>query len=51
MKKMQWNTVYLNSDVPEKEIIRMINNSYHLTKPKRKASLPQLDKNKLLTKT
>ncbi len=34
MNKRHWNTVYLESDVPDDEIIRMIDNSYNLTKPK-----------------
>lgn len=36
MNKTHWNTVYLDGDVPEKEIKSMIDSSYDLTKPKRK---------------
>lgn len=36
MNKKHWNTVYLDSDVPECEIMQMVYNSYMLTKPKRK---------------
>ena len=36
MNKTHWNTVYLDSDVPENEVISMINHSFELTKPKRK---------------
>ena len=34
MNKTHWNTVYLNGDVPEEELRRMIVNSYDLTRPK-----------------
>lgn len=37
MNKTHWNTVYLNSDVPDKEIERMIESSYKLTKKPKKA--------------
>lgn len=36
MNKTHWNTVYLNSDVPEDEIKRMIDDSFCLTKSKRR---------------
>jgi len=36
MNKSHWNTVYINGDVPESELYRMIENSYDLIKPKRK---------------
>lgn len=37
MNKTHWNTVYLDSDVPDEEIINMTYESYRLTeKPKRK---------------
>ena len=36
MNKTHWNTVYLNGDVPEEELRRMIENSYDLTRPKTK---------------
>lgn len=38
MNKRHWNTIYLESDVPDDEIIRMIDNSYNLTKLKLKLS-------------
>lgn len=34
MNKVHWNTVYLNGDVPEDDLRRMITNSYDLIKPK-----------------
>jgi predicted DNA-binding protein (MmcQ/YjbR family) len=34
MNKLHWNTVYLDSDVPENEIFSMIDQSFDLTKPK-----------------
>lgn len=34
MNKVHWNTVYLNGDVPEDELKRMIEHSYDLIKPK-----------------
>lgn len=34
MNKIHWNTVYLNGDVPEDELKRMIEQSYNLIKPK-----------------
>ena len=34
MNKTHWNTIYLNGDVPEDELRRMIANSYDLIKPK-----------------
>lgn len=36
MNKTHWNTVYINSDVPEDEIKRMIDDSFCLTKFKRR---------------
>lgn len=39
MNKTHWNTVFLDSDVPDEEIIRMTMNSFDLTskpKPKKK---------------
>ena len=36
MNKVHWNTVYLDSDVPEEEIYRMTMNSFELTKKKSK---------------
>ena len=34
MNKQHWNTVVANGDVPKEEIMRMIQNSYSLIKPK-----------------
>jgi len=34
MNATHWNTLYLNGDVPEEELRRMIKNSYDLTRPK-----------------
>jgi len=34
MNKTHWNTVYIDGDVPEEELQRMIANSYDLIKPK-----------------
>ncbi len=34
MNKAHWNTIVSDSDVPEEEIKRQIDNSYDLTKPK-----------------
>ena len=34
MNKTHWNTVYLNGDVPEEILRRMIEQSYNLIKPK-----------------
>ena len=34
MNKTHWNTVYINGDVPEEELQRMIEHSYDLIKPK-----------------
>jgi len=34
MNKVHWNTVYLNGDVPEDELKRMIEQSYDRIKPK-----------------
>lgn len=34
MNKTHWNTVILDSDVPEDEIRRQIENSYNLVKPR-----------------
>lgn len=31
MNKVHWNTVYLDSDVPDEELIRMTENSFGLT--------------------
>ena len=36
MNKEHWNTVHLNSDVPDDELYNMIEHSYRLTMPKRK---------------
>ncbi len=38
MNKVHWNTVYLDSDVPEEKIYRMTMNSFELTKKKSKRS-------------
>ena len=37
MNKVHWNTVFLDSDVPEEEIFRMTMNSYDLTAKKKKS--------------
>lgn len=34
MNKVHWNTVVIGGDVPEKEVQRMVGNSYDLTRPK-----------------
>ena len=34
MNKRYWNTVYLTSDVPDDEILRIIDNSHKLTEKK-----------------
>lgn len=34
MNKVHWNTVFLNGDVPEVELMYMIQHSFDLTKPK-----------------
>lgn len=34
MNKEHWNSVMIGTDVPESEIKRQIENSYHLTRPK-----------------
>ena len=34
MNKTHWNTVRLGGDVPEEELLRMIENSYNLIRPK-----------------
>jgi len=34
MNKRHWNTVMVNSDVPEDELFRQIENSYNLTEMK-----------------
>ena len=34
MNKTHWNTIFLNGDVPEKEVKLMITKSFDLTKPK-----------------
>lgn len=34
MNKDHWNTVFLNGDVPESELMRMIGHSFDLIKPK-----------------
>jgi predicted DNA-binding protein (MmcQ/YjbR family) len=36
MNKEHWNTVHLDSDVPNDELYNMIEHSYKLTMPKRK---------------
>ncbi len=36
MNKTHWNSLFLNSDVPDFEIKGMIEESYDLTKPKRR---------------
>ncbi len=36
LNKSHWNSVYIDGSVPPKEIKRMIFNSYHLVKNKRK---------------
>lgn len=36
MNKTHWNTVALGGDVPDEELLRMIEKSYDLTKPKAK---------------
>jgi predicted DNA-binding protein (MmcQ/YjbR family) len=36
MNKEHWNTVRLDSDVPDDELYSMIEHSYRLTRPKRK---------------
>ena len=37
MNKTHWNTVYLNSDVPDEEIERMTLESFRLTDKKKKS--------------
>ena len=37
MNKVHWNSVFLESDVPDEEIIRMTMSSFELTKKKNKA--------------
>lgn len=32
MNKVHWNSVYLDSDVPDEELERMVRNSYELTR-------------------
>ncbi len=34
MNKEHWNTVYIGGDVPDKDVMRMIEKSYDLVKPK-----------------
>jgi predicted DNA-binding protein (MmcQ/YjbR family) len=34
MNKEHWNTVVIGADVPDAELLRQINNSYDLIKPK-----------------
>ena len=34
MNKTHWNTILIGSDVPEDEVLRMIERSYDLTRPK-----------------
>lgn len=34
MNKVHWNSVYLDSDVPDEELERMVRNSYELTRKK-----------------
>ncbi len=36
MNKTHWNTVYLDSDIPDEEIFRMTMSSFELTKKKNK---------------
>ncbi len=36
MNKVHWNTVFLDSDVPDDEIFRMTENSYSLTAKKKR---------------
>lgn len=36
LNKEHWNSIILDETVPEKDIKRMIEESYELTKPKRK---------------
>lgn len=36
MNKEHWNSIILNGEVPDKDISRMIEESYELTKPKKK---------------
>lgn len=36
MNKTHWNTVYLDADVPDEELIRMTENSFSLTDKKKK---------------
>lgn len=38
MNKVHWNTVFLESDVPDEEIYRMTMNSFELTSKKKKRS-------------
>ncbi len=40
MNKTHWNTVYLDSDVPDEEIFRMTMNSFELTGKKSKKRKP-----------
>lgn len=40
MNKTHWNTVILDSDLPEEEIKRMVMNSFELTKSKKRAAKP-----------
>lgn len=40
MNKTHWNTIVMGSDVPEEEIRRQIQNSFDLTKPRRKTPTP-----------
>ena len=36
MNKTHWNTVYLDADVPDEELVRMTENSFSLTDKKKK---------------
>lgn len=36
MNKVHWNTVYLNSDVPDEEIMNMVSQSFELTRKKKR---------------
>ena len=41
MNKTHWNTVYLESDVPEEELLRMTEESFRLTSPRRPQGNPR----------
>jgi predicted DNA-binding protein (MmcQ/YjbR family) len=36
MNKVHWNTVFVDGDVPEEEIKKMIERSYDIIKPKKR---------------